>query len=77
MDYAIATIVFAWFGMTIAGLLLLVISWAVGCAGRDLYRRITRVYSLTVVWYWLDKLEREGLRTFEKARQESLRNNGD
>lgn len=70
MDYAIATIVFAWFGMIIAGLLLIVISWVVGCAGRELYRRITRVYHLAVVWYWLDKLESDGLRIFEKARQD-------
>lgn len=46
-----------------------VAAWLVaGYLARSVYFRLKRVYSLTVIWYWLDRLEREGTHTFEKAR---------
>lgn len=38
-----------------------------GYAGRNFYKRLVRVYSLQVVWYWLRRLEAEGKACFEKA----------
>lgn len=40
---------------------------AVGYAGKNMYKRLRRIYSLNVVWYWLNRLESEGKRCFEKS----------
>lgn len=44
---------------------------AVGWLGNGIWKRVTRAYDLHVVWYWLNRLEKEGAHTFEKARQET------
>ena len=41
--------------------------WALGFAGRSVYKRLTRIYHLHVIFYWLDRLEKEGAHCFEKA----------
>ena len=65
--------VYLWVGLAVTNLLLGALWAATWFFGKHVFNRITRVYSLEVVWYWLNRLEKEGLRTFEKARQESLR----
>jgi hypothetical protein len=40
---------------------------AVGWLGKDIWRRVARVYALHVIWYWLNRLEKEGVRCFPKA----------
>ena len=61
--------IYLWVGLVIVNLILGALWVATGYLGKEVYDRIKRVYSLTVVWYWLDRLEKEGLRTFEKAKQ--------
>ena len=61
--------IYLWVGLVIVNLILGALWVATGYLGKEVYDRIKRVYSLTVVWYWLDRLEKEGLRTFEKATQ--------
>ena len=38
--------------------------------GQLIWRRVTRVYHITVIDYWLDRLEKGGWREFQKAEQE-------
>lgn len=54
-------------GGVLAGALLLVVWWLVGLLGRDVFKRLRRIYHLRVIGYWLDRLEKVGLREFEKA----------
>lgn len=58
-----------WIGLVVVNVTLGVLWIATGYMGKFVWDRITRIYSLTVITYWLDRLEREGLRTFEKARK--------
>jgi hypothetical protein len=51
----------------ILSLLLVVI----GHLGKRVYKGITRVYALHVVWYWLERLEKEGTHCFTKADEDS------
>lgn len=41
--------------------------WLVGILGAQLFKRLRRIYSMAVVGYWIDRFEKEGLATFEKA----------
>lgn len=50
--------------LTIVQSLLLV---AIGSLSKRIWQRVTRTYALHVVWYWLNRLEAEGSRCFEKA----------
>ena len=43
-------------------------------AGKLLWRRLVRVYHFTVILYWLDRLEKSGWRTFQKAEREDIAN---
>lgn len=43
-------------------------------AGRLLWKRLVRVYHFTVILYWLDRLEKAGWRTFQKAEREDITN---
>lgn len=51
----------------VQGLLILLI----GVFGKSIWKKLTRLYALHVVWYWLNRLEKEGTHTFEKARAEA------
>lgn len=55
-------------GMAVSALLILAVAWLVNLAARSAWANIRNLYSITVITYWLDRLEREGWRTFERAR---------
>ena len=38
--------------------------------GQLVWRRVIRVYHITVIGYWLERLEKGGWREFQKAEQE-------
>ena len=59
--------VYAWVGLIASSALLVFLYLVAGAFGTLLYKRFRRIYSITVVHYWLERLEREGLRTFERA----------
>lgn len=46
---------------------LAIISWHLG---KLVWSRLTRVYHIVVITYWLDRLEQGGWREFQKAEQE-------
>lgn len=54
-------------GGVLACALLLCIWWLTGLLGRDVFKRLRRIYHLRVIGYWLGRLEKIGLREFEKA----------
>jgi hypothetical protein len=43
---------------------------AIGLLGMRIWKRITHVYALHVIQYWLKRLEKEGTHCFEKAAKE-------
>lgn len=45
-----------------------------GLLGREVFNRMKRVYHLTVIWYWLDRLEKGGVREFQKAEKGAVGN---
>lgn len=47
--------------------ILLALWWAIGQVGKDLFKRLRRVFHLTVIGYQLDHLERLGVRKYMKA----------
>lgn len=57
-------------GGIVAGLFLAGVWFLVGLLGRDVFKRLRRIYHLRVIGYWLDRLEKVGLREFEKAEQQ-------
>lgn len=57
-------------GWLIAAAAMGIACFAVGLLGAELFKRLRRAYSLFVIGYWLDRLEREGYHTFERAQQE-------
>lgn len=69
-----AAITGAVFWVACGGLLLIALFcavwWVAGFLGASVYSRLRRVYSLTVIWYWLNRLEKEGTHVFEKAQKE-------
>lgn len=58
---------YAFIGWAVVALVMLALWVIAGYVGRLLFKRLRRVYSLLVIGYWLDRFEREGLRTFERA----------
>lgn len=61
---------YAWIGLIVSTVLLLPAYWLSLEAWRQVWRRINSIYSMTVVTYWLRRLEKEGLATFERARRD-------
>lgn len=63
-----------WFAIVAACLLLTIIQSlllvAIGFLGKRIYQRVTRTYALHVVWYWLNRLEKEGTHCFDKAQKD-------
>lgn len=59
--------VYFWVGLVITNAVLLVLWTLTAYFGKHVLFRITRVYHLNVVWYWLNRLEKEGTHVFEKA----------
>ena len=51
-------------------LVLVVALWFfTGYVGAGVFERLRRIYHLRVIGYWLDRLEKGGVRVFEKAEQ--------
>ena len=69
---ASAFMVWFWVGIVVSGivgcLVGAVASYFPWRASRAAWINIRNVYSITVITYWLKRLEREGWRTFDRAR---------
>ncbi len=60
---------------TLLGMLTMWVILAIGwgttwVVGRLLWKQLTRIYHITVIGYWLERLEKGGWREFQKAEQE-------
>ena len=67
-------IVMGWGFMAIAAatimiVLLSILSWIIWDIGAKVFRDIARIYHLRVISYWLDRLEKVGMREFERAEE--------
>jgi hypothetical protein len=71
MSTAAMVNVFLWLGLIVSGLLLCAGYYLLGMLGAATYGRLRRVYQLSVISYWLQRLEREGVRCFPKARDKA------
>ena len=72
MNTATLVTTYAAIGLTVV-VALLGLGWYLTLiAGRLLWKRLVRVYHLTVILYWLDRLEKVGWRTFQKAEREDI-----
>jgi hypothetical protein len=67
MELSAAWTIWAWIGWLVTTFVLVIGYVITGYIGMRVFTRIKRVYALHVVAYWLDRFEREGKRTFEKA----------
>lgn len=67
MDTVAAWTVWAWIGWLVTTLILGAGYLVTGYIGTRVFKRVTRIYHLNVVAYWLDRLEREGTHTFKRA----------
>jgi hypothetical protein len=67
MDLTAVWTVWAWIGWLLSTVILGIGYVVTGYIGSRVFKRITRIYHLRVVAYWLDRLEREGKRTFQRA----------
>lgn len=61
--------------MVVLGLLgaiasLLAVSYVAGIVGQETFKRLRRVYHISVIGYWLDRLEREGTHVFQKTQKD-------
>ena len=65
---AITMVVFGFLGAIAA---LYLVAWAARIVGHETFKSLRRVYHLTVIGYWLDRLEREGTHVFKKASKEA------
>lgn len=45
-----------------------------GIKGAEFSEPVMRAYYFTVILYWLDRLEKSGWRTFQKAEREDIAN---
>lgn len=76
MDTAVLLTTYAVIGLGATALLIAVGWWITLIAGRGLWRRLVRIYHFTVILYWLERLEKGGWRTFQKAEQEDKAQEG-
>lgn len=70
MDKLAAVTLFAWAGWAITTVILVALYGLTALLGREVFRRLTRIWHLTVIGYWLLRLEKGGLREFQKAEKE-------
>jgi hypothetical protein len=68
----IATVVIGFIGLVCSLIALSVLWWISGLWGVAVLKRLKRVYHLTVILYWLERLEEHGVREFQKAEIEDL-----
>ena len=74
MNTATLVTTYAAIGLTVV-VALLGLGWYLTLiAGGLLWKRLVRVYHFTVILYWLDRLEKAGWRTFQKAEREDITN---
>jgi len=66
MNAAALVTVYAWVGLLVSIALLLAGYGLTALLGKELLRRLRRVYHLSVILYWLGRLERNGTRTFQQ-----------
>lgn len=66
MEAASVLMAYAWIGLAVSGALLCAGYWVLGLLGAEVFKRLRRVYHLTVVWYWLDRLEKLGTHRFTR-----------
>lgn len=62
--------VYAWIGWAIVTAALVPAWLLTGWLGWSVFDRLRRIYHLTVIAYWLDRLEKGGMRIFQRAEQE-------
>lgn len=67
MDIATLIQVYGFIGWLVITAVLLVLYWWTGILCEDIGKRIARIYHLSVMFYWLKRLEREGTHCFKKA----------
>ncbi len=67
-----STVIGYWFivcmGGVGIGLLTAIVGIGLWLYGNHVWKRLIRVYHLTVIYYWLDRLEKEGTHCFTKAK---------
>lgn len=68
----IAIHVYAALGWLLVTAVLAAMWIATGLLGVATFKRLTRVYHLSVIGYWLSRLEKSGYRVFQKAEQEDI-----
>jgi len=69
-DTVFAVTTYAWVGWLVLTLVLGGLYVLTGHLGVLVYRRLARVYNMTVVSYWLGRLEKVGIREFQRAQAE-------
>lgn len=58
--------VYGWIGLVLVAMLQLVLWVVCALVGKALFKRLLRIYHLTVISYWLGRLERKGVRRFQR-----------
>lgn len=64
VEAAAVVSLFAWLGLFASFIALLSLYWVAGMLGSALFKRMRRIYHLTVILYWLHRLERLGTHKF-------------
>lgn len=62
--------VYFWIGWAITTGALACLWWLTGLLALSTFERLRRMYHLTVLGYWLHRLEKGGMRVFRKAERE-------
>ena len=70
METFISINTYAAIGLTVAAALIGLGWFLTFIVGKQLWKRLVRVYHFTVILYWLDRLEKGGWREFQKAEAE-------
>lgn len=74
MNAATLVTTYAVIGLAVVAALLGLGWYLTLVVGKLLWKRLVRVYHFTVILYWLDRLEKAGWRTFQKAEHEDITN---
>lgn len=64
-------VAYAILGVLVASAFLLGLIYLSSIVGREVWRRLRRIYHISVMKYWLERLETEGTHVFKKAEQEA------
>jgi hypothetical protein len=65
--------IYFWIGLVVTNAVLLCLWLLTAYFGKEVLFRLARVYRLEVIWYWLNRLEKEGTHVFEKASKEAAK----